>query len=188
MAFIASIAKDKGAIKKKSGGIWLIAASTDSGPSSSLAAGDWGDLGYVKVNKISDKTEQLKDFDESGSQVVDELGNRTVELDLTLMQTDKALLDFIKETSRGNYYCLYHYNGVVNGKYQEELYPICKITPDIDRSSDEEFLPIKVSILKNDAAITFGTTGNAALPTGKHATSAIISLGTYWGTTETAVS
>lgn len=188
MSFTASIAKDKGAIKKRSGGIWMIAASTDAGPAATLVAGDWGDLGYVKVNSKKDTTEQIKDYDESGALVVDELGNRDVEISLTLMQVDKALVDFIKETSRNSYWCLYHYNGVVNGKYQEELFPICKITPNIENNSDDQNLPIRISVHKNEAAVQFGGTGKAALPTGAHASTATVSASQFWALIETAVS
>ena len=190
MAFSPTLTKDKGNIKRKSGGIWKIAAATDAGPATSLAAADWGDLGFVKINSKKNKVDRIRDFDESGKLVVDEKGNVDRALSLTLMQTDKALVEFIRNTAdtSNTYYALYHYDGIANGKYREEFYPICKIDSNFEINSDNQEMAINVSILDNDVAVTFGGTGNAALPTGSHATSAVVTVNTGWVIVETAVS
>ena len=189
MAFTPTLTKDKGNIKKKSGGIWKIAASTDAGPSTSLAAADWGDLGFVKVNSKRNKVDRIKDYDESGKLVVDEKGNVDRGLSITLMQTDAALVEFIRNTAdtQNTFYALYHYDGIANAKRREELYPICKIASDFEINSDNQEMVIQVSILDNDTAITFGGTGNAALPTGAYATSVVVAVNTGWKIQETAV-
>ncbi len=187
MAFTPTLTKDKGNIKKKSGGTWKIAAATDAGPAATLVAGDWGDLGFVKVNTKRNKVDRVVDYDESGKKVVDEPGNVDRGLSLTLMQTDMALVEFIRNTVEGNYYCLYHDNGVANGKYREEVYAICKISSDFEIGSEDQSIPITVSILDNESAVTFGGTGNAALPTGAHATSIVVAANKGWKMAETAV-
>lgn len=190
MAFTPTLTKDKGNIKRKSGGSWKIAVSADSGPATTLAAADWGDLGFVKVNTKRNKVDRIKDYDESGKLVVDEKGNVDRSLSITLMQTDKTLLEFIRNTAdtSNTFYSLYHYDGIANGKYREELYPICKIASDFEINSDNQEMVIQVSILDNESAITFGGTGNAQFPTGAHATTGVVAANTGWVMLETAVS
>ena len=187
MAFTPTLTKDKGNIKRKSGGIWKIAASTDSGPATSLVAGDWG---YVKKTVVNNKVDRVRDFDESGALVVDEKGNVDRNLQLTLMQTDKALLEFIRNTAdvAGTYYALYHYDGVANGYYREDVFPICKIDSNFSIDSDAQEIMINVSIVDNAAAISFGGSGQAALPTGAHATTGTVAANAGWVRLETAVS
>jgi len=180
-----ALAKDKGAIKTFSGGVWSAIEVTDSG---AIKTGQsQNDLGYVKSSTLRDETEELTDFDESGSQVVSEDGNRTIKVTGLLMQTDKELVDFLKETVRGKFYMIYHYDGVNNGKYQEYVFGICKIKPLVEIASGTKRIPFEFTVLKNEAAIGMGGTGEPAAPSSKKATSFDISAGLYYSVTETAV-
>lgn len=179
-------AKNTGAIKTFSGGNWSAIRVTDSG---TIKTGETQvNFGYVKSGTLKDETEELVDFDESGAQVVSENGNRTVKVTGLLMQTDKSTIDFFKETVRGDiYFAVYHYDGVNDGKRQEYYFGICKFKPLVEVASGTKRIPFEFSVLKNEAAIGLGGTGEPAKPTGTYATSFDIAAGLYYSITETAV-
>lgn len=195
-----TIAKDKGAIRKFGGGIIKILVSTDSGPATNKVYSDWLDVGYVQESKLSDVTESEGVFDETGNQVGSLEANRTIKFIGLLMQTDKDLIDYLKDTVRGAYYSVYHYDGVNNGKYQEYIFPICTIKPMVEVASGTKRIPFEITILKNEAAIPFSDkdgndTTQAELPTGNYAQGTavtgadaiIVAASEYYHLQETAV-
>lgn len=178
-------AKNIGAIRFKSGGLWSAIRVTDTG---TLDTGETHvNFGYVKSAELVDETEELTDFDESGEQIISEEGNRTVKVTGLLMQTDKSTIDFFKETVRDKYYAIYHYDGENDGKYQEYLFGICKIRPMIRVASDTKRIPFEFTVLRNESAVGMGGTGEPAMPTGNHATSLDVAAGMYYSVTETAI-
>ena len=178
-------AKNIGAIRFKSGGNWSAIRVTDAG---ALDTGETAvDFGYVKSAELVDETEELTDNDETGAQVISEEGNRTVKVSGLLMQTDKTTIDFFKETVRDKYYMIYHYDGENDGKNQEYVFGICKIRPMIRVASDTKRIPFEFSVLKNEAAIGMGGTGEPAKPSGAYAASMDIAAGLYYSVTETAI-
>src|SRR5574343_882834 len=177
------MAKNLGAIKFKSGGVWSAIRVTDAG---ALDTGETAvDFGYVESSILNDETEEVTAFDESGAQVVAEEGNRTVKITGLLMQTDKTTVDFFKETVRGKYYAVYHYDGVNDGNHQEYYFGICRIRPLIKVESGVKRIPFEISVMKNAAALGMGATGEPAKPSGAYATSFDIGVGLYYSLTET---
>ena len=178
--------KDKGTIKKLSGGIWSAIEVTDAG---AIKTGQTqNDFGYVQSSTLTDTTEILEDFDESGALVVSEEGNRTVKITGLLMQSDKSTIDFFNDTVRGKYYMVYHYDGVNNGNHQEYVFGICRINPKIELASGTKRIPFEITVMKNDAALGMGGTGEPAIPSGTKALTFDIPAGKYYSITETAVS
>lgn len=158
--------KDKGAIKKFGGGVIRIREVSDDGVTISAVDTAYHDLGHIISHKFQDITPLEDIFDEAGNQVASDEGNRVVKITGILMQTDKETFDIAKDT-RGNFYRVYVYNGIVNGKYQEDFCGICKITPMVDVDYPGARPTFEISVLKNDAALTIGTTelGTIAIST-----------------------
>lgn len=160
-----AIAKDKGAIKKFSGGSLWYQECTDAG--AALGSPDtWHTFGYIQESKLSDMTDEESIYDETGGQVTSLEGNRTVKFSGLFMQTDKDHIDFLKETVRGKFYHIYHSQGIVNGTTQEMLYGICSIKPQVEIASGTKRMPFEFTVLKNDAELTSvstsGITGASA--------------------------
>lgn len=192
-----SIAKDKGAIKKFSGGIWKVCPLSDEeaglkAADSAAGGSEWLDLGYVQEATLNDSTETEDVMDETGGVVnTDEL-SRTVKITGLLMQTDKELIDFLKETVRGKYYAIYHYDGINNGKYQDYHFGICQIKPMIEIASGTKRIPFEISVLKNTSLIPVNGSGEGFITTvakGSATTDAYnIAANTYYTLAETTVS
>lgn len=201
-----TLVKDKGAIKKYSGGVLKILIGTDSGPATTKVAADWLDLGYVQESKLSDSTEEEVINDESGNQVASLEANRVIKFTGLLMQTDKELQDFLTSKgsytttgARGNFFAVYHYQGVVNGNHQEMLYPICTIKPIAEVASGVKRIPFEITVLKNETAQPFSKAGSSEssqpeLPTGSYAqgltggaNAIVVAINEYYHVQETAV-
>lgn len=148
-----AITKDKGSIRKYGGGeLWYREVNDDG---SALASPDtWHTFGYVGESKLSDVTESESAFDETGNQVASIETNRTVKFSGLFMQTDKDHIDFLKDTVRGKFYCIYHNGGTLNGKTQEIVYGICAIKPQVEVATGTKRIPFEFIVLKNDAAIS----------------------------------
>ena len=195
-----TIAKDKGAIRKFGGGVLKILVATYSGPATNKVYSDWLDVGYVQESKLSDVTADEPVNDETGGQVASLEGNRVIKFTGLLMQTDKDLIDYLKDTVRGAYYSVYHYDGINNGKYQEYVFPICTIKPMVEIASGTKRIPFEITVLKNESAIPFSDkdgsdTTQAELPAGNYAQGTaitgvdaiIVAASEYYHLQETAV-
>jgi len=175
--------KDKGAVVTKGGGnVWYKEVNDDG---SDLGTPDsFADLGYIESWDLQDDTEREETYDEAGELVKSEEMDRTIKITGNLMQSDKATLDFLKETVRGNFYAVYRYEGIVNGKYQEALFGICQFKPMVGLASGTKRPPIEITVLKNESALTSvdisGVTGN-------HASTITVPAGEYYAFAETSV-
>lgn len=183
-----AMSKKKGAINKYSGGKLLLLELTSGALAGTEVAGDWIDLGYVESSELMDETPEETFADETGNTVDTDYGDRTVKYSGNLMQSDKDLLDFLKETVRGKYYSLYHYQGVVNSKDQEIVAAVCTVKPIVQLASGTKRPPFEINILKNDSAFAYGGVGEAALPTDAKASTASVAADKYYTILETAVS
>lgn len=166
-------AKDKGGYSPKGGGIIKIKEVNDDG-SDFTTPGTIYDIGYLQETTISDNTPMTDIFDESGSSVVVEEGNRVVTVSGVLLQRDKAILDMAKEC-RGKFYALYKDNGVVNGKNQEIFYAIGKIDPSFEVKLQGGTTPFKYTALKTASTITIAAASLTATLWGAH-TSATVTI------------
>jgi hypothetical protein len=150
-----SIIRDKGAITKYGGGVIKILEVDDSGTPVSGATAI--DLGYIQETVFSDQTETEAVSDETGNKVQEFEGQRNVKLTATLMQTNKEVLDLVKEV-RGKYYQVYYLSSKnINGKAQEIVFAIGRIKPAIELNSLQKRVPIEINFLKNEATIHVNT-------------------------------
>jgi hypothetical protein len=195
-----AITKDKGAIKKYGGGILKVLVVTDAGPVGTEVYTNWLEMGYLQESKISDITENEAVADETGNQVASLEANRVIKFTGLLMQTDKETIDFLKQTVRGAYYSVYHYDGINNGNYQEYLFGICTIKPLVEVATGTKRIPFEMTVLKNEAAISYSdkdgsNTSQAELPAGNFAQgtaitgadAVVIPAGYYYTIQETAI-
>lgn len=142
-------AKDKGAIVKWSGGRMYYYEVEDHG--GGVSSGSWVELGYIQESNLQDNTEQEDYQDETGDTVKTEDTVRVVKVNGLLMMSDKATMDFMKETVRGEkYYMVYKYEGEVNQKHQEIFFGICKFKPQVDLASGTKRPPFEITVLKNE--------------------------------------
>jgi len=142
--------KDKGAVVKKGGGVLRVVPVNDNGGIADPESVTWVDLGYIAESNLQDETTTEDYHDERGHNINNEETVRTPKLTGLLMQSDKSTLDFLKETVRGNYYFVYQYQGIVNGKYQEVFYGICKIKPVVGLASGTKRPPFEITPLNNE--------------------------------------
>ena len=192
-----AIAKDKGAIKKFSGGVWRFCQLSDE--EAGVKAADavdgtstyWLDPGYVQESTLSDSTETEDVMDETGGVVNTDEITRTVKITGLFMQTDKGLIDFLKDTVRGKYYAVFHYDGINNGKYQDYHFGICQIKPMIEIASGTKRIPFEISVLKNSSLIPVGGASEAVMTTEAHSSETDaynIAANGYYTLVETTVS
>lgn len=158
--------KKKGAIKRFSGGVLCACPIADEDAGGAVGdAGNWVNLGYVKESILEDMTEVEEIIDETGGVVAQDEGQRSVKLTGRLMQSDADTVKFFQNTVRGNFYMVYHYDGVVDGADVEYWFGICKIKPQIRLQSGEKEIPFEINVLKNASAINFGASGEMDVPT-----------------------
>lgn len=174
--------KDKGAIVKWSGGQLWYDTCDDAGGNS---GGAFADLGYIQEATLSDQTEAEDFQDETGDTVKSVDTTRIVKITGLLMMSDKATMDLLKETVRGEtFFHIYRYEGQVNGQHQEMLFGICKFKPMIELASGTKRIPFEITVLKNEAAIT---SLDISSVTDNHAATITVPVGEFYAIENTAV-
>lgn len=176
--------KKSSAIVTKGGGIIKVYEVTSAGVG--VGGASWDDLGYVEETTLKDETTQSPYQDETGNTVAREDDVRSVIFSGLLMQTNKALADFLAKGCRGKYFAVYYYAGVVDGKHQEYFMGIGKIKPLLELTSKRKRPPFEIEILENESSLSFGIAG-IAMPSDAKASAATIAAGDYWESVETAV-
>jgi len=156
-------ARNRDAIVKHGGGIILVSLVSDTGAEISLNPDNVKDLGYIQESTFIDNTDTEDAKDETGNLIQSHETDRSIKITGVLMQTDKKTLDIAKEC-RGQFYQIYYYMGIVDGKYQELFAPICRIKPSVEMPSTTRRIPLEITILKNDT-LTFLTITDNVLGT-----------------------
>jgi len=178
-----NITRDKGAIRKYSGGILKIQEVLESGADTSPRSAVV-DLGYIEESGWKRDTPIDDVFDETGNAVTQEFGNTTVTFTCTLMQTNKGVLDIPKETFN-KFYRLYKYEGEVDGSHQELFMGVGKVSPTMEVKYPSGRIPFEYKASSNSSAITIDSTGVSLL--GAHATAPVtIASGDYYTIVETS--
>jgi len=178
-----ALTKDKGKITKYGGGVLKLREVGDDG--TVVSGSTVYDLGYIQETRLSDETGEESVKDETGSIVQSHEGDRGIKFTGVLMQTDKELIDFLKENVRGKYFQVYYKaNNNVNGQVQEIFFAIVKVKPMIDLASNTRRLPFEMTALKNEGAITIS---DASTAYGSTASTATIPAGQYYVVTETSI-
>lgn len=145
--------KDSGKVIKHGGGILILSECDDAGGSVSP---DQTTMPFIEVTEFTDELTSEIYRDETGNQVRKVYQDRTVQLNVTLMQTDADTIAFIR-SAETKYYQLYYKmskTGDMNAKTQELFGAICQITPAVKITSGTKRLPIEILFLENQASIT----------------------------------
>ena len=147
--------KDKGGIFKHGGGVLRLVTCTDAGGTPGT---DFNDLGYVEVTEFYDERGDEDIFDETGKIVKRRTTDRSVGLDVTLMQANLEIFTFLMTTNtESSYYHLYYKRsktGDVNSLTQELFAAIVQVKPSFRIRSGEQKIPIRIVFLPNEAEIT----------------------------------
>ncbi|MFN0156891.1 MAG: hypothetical protein ACKVRP_02330 [Bacteroidota bacterium] len=177
--------KDTGAIGMGGGNIVYLREVASTG--ADLGTPDTNHaLGHVRSSNINDVPTIVKAHAEDGGQVFHGVAKRDVTLKFELMQRDKDSIGMVTEVL-GKYYRVY-YQASPNqdGKVNEFLFGLGKVTPKLELTYKEgeiTIIPIEVDVLKNAAAITVA---NNTLPTEKKTANAMdIAAGKYYSVEET---
>lgn len=147
--------KDKGGIFKHGGGVLRVVSCDDAGTTPGT---DFTDLGYIEVTEFYDERGDEDIFDETGKVVKRRTTNRSVGMDVTLMQSNVELIDWLIGTNtESSYWHLYYKRsktGDVNAKTQELFAAIVQIKPSVRIRSGDQKIPIRIVFLPNEAAVT----------------------------------
>lgn len=177
-----TILRDIGGIVRNGGGILRVIETNDSG---TFTAGDFTDLGFIEVTEFYDDITSREIYDETGNLVKDLYENRTVGMDVTLMQTNVEVIDFIK-ASADRYYTLYYKmskTSDVNGKTQELFAAIARIKPAFRLKSSDKKIALQIRFSPNPAQVTIAS---PATNFGSVRTSdVVIGAGEYYKVVET---
>lgn len=179
--------KDKGGIFKHGGGALRVVTCSDAGV---VIGTDFTDLGYIEVTEFYDERGDEDIFDETGKVVKRRTTDRTVGMDVTLMQANVEIITWLMETNtEQTYYHLYYKrskSGDVNGKTQELFAAIAQIKPSIRIRSGDQKIPIRIVFLPNESAVVIDNT-----PTNLFDSLALgdvtIAADTYWEIVETTL-
>ena len=148
---------DKGYISKYGGGILKVREVSDAGV---YTSGDDYTFGYLQETGHKYEKPQEDVQDETGATVKSIFGNVSNKLTGTFMQTNSALLDFLRDTTENRFYQLYYKStptGDLNGVTQELFGAICQIRPTFEVKSGVRRVNFEITFLKNDAEITIAT-------------------------------
>ncbi len=148
--------KDLGGVVKYGGGVLRVVECDDAG---TLVSSDYTDLGYIEVTDVFDELEEELVYDETGNLIKRRDGNRSVGMAVTLMQTNKEIIDFIKN-SKNKYYTLYYKmskTNDINSKTQELFAGIASIKPSFRITSGQKKVPITISFMPNESQISIST-------------------------------
>lgn len=177
-----SITRDKGSIHSKGGGIIKVKQVLEDGSDLTVTA-SVVDLGYVQDSEFNDQTPLQDVKDETGATVTQEEGDREVSVKATLMQSDAKVIDLAKQV-RGNFYLLYKYNGLVDGKHQEMFFAVGKVAAQVNLKFTGGRIPFEYKSSKIASTVSISTAALASL--GAHATQTVsIAADDYYTVIET---
>lgn len=189
---MADVTKNRSSIKKFSGGVWLALPIADEVTGATSSDTGWLEIGYVEKATLNDTTDQEEVIDETGKVVNIDDTTRKVKITGLLMQSDADTVKFFKETVRGKYFMVYHYDGVNDSKYQEYIFGICQVKPMVEIESGVKRIPFEINVLVNESNIPLGDADEVDLPTlaegyASHVSTGDIAASYYYEIFETAV-
>jgi len=116
-------------------------------------------FGYIQETSFKYEKPKEDIVDETGNIVSSEFGNVSVILTGILMQSNKTLLDFLRDSTENKYYNVYYKmvpTGDLNGLTQELFAGIAVVKPLFELVSGTRRPPFEITFLSNDSAITIG--------------------------------
>ena len=119
-------------------------------------SGDTTDLGYINDTGLRFETETEDIPDETGQVVTSLEGNDTVKLEGIFMQSNKDVLDFLRDDTVGKFYQVYYKatpTAALNGLTQELFVGIAKLKRMFDVKANTKRIPFEFTLLKNEAQI-----------------------------------
>jgi hypothetical protein len=129
-------------------------------------------IGSIKETTQEQSTSVTKYKNESGNV---EASDKDYEISLkgVIMDTSKALIDYLSTTVKGKFYGLYRRRNSVDGKTQEWFYGFGEVTPqhNVKSPGGADSMPFEYIALNNSSAITLSTTTLASI--GAYVTAAV---------------
>ncbi len=164
-----TIYKNTGAVSIHGGGYLKICPVSADGLTETPP---WVDIGTIQTFSHKDDTTVKKEPDETGNTAAINLDVREVVLTGLIMESDMALINYLKDTVRDNFYRIYKYNGIVNSLHQEIWYAMGKLVPKIDLTSGTKRIPFEIHLINNPSAITIAHL--TAFPDNAYATADVV--------------
>lgn len=149
--------KDKGAIVKFGGGVLKVREVDEDG---AYTSGDLYDLGYIQDAGIRFVTEEEDVPDETGQVVTTIQQADVVKLEGIFMQTNKSMIDFLRDKTIGKFYQVYYKStktAGINALTQEIFCGIVKIKRMIENKANTKRMNFEMTLLSNPTAISITT-------------------------------
>lgn len=148
-----------GAITDKGGNVLAISEVTDAWVLITPAAGTTSLLlGHISSSDIGSGTTKTEYKSEDGKVRASDF-EFSLNTTGVLMQTDKALIDFLAETVKGKLYLEYKYQGIKDGKKQE-YFKLGTVTPQFKNTTPggTTSMPYEHTGIYPTATVTFNST------------------------------
>lgn len=114
-------------------------------------------LGYINDSGLRFVTDEEDVPDETGAIAITQPLADVVKFEGIFMQTNKNMVDFLRDNALGNFYEAY-YKGTktagINGVTQEFFLGIVKIKRNIEIKANTKRIPYEFTVLKNESLIT----------------------------------
>lgn len=186
------MARNPGAIVDSGGNLIALAEVSDAWALKTLTAGTNAiDAGEISTSDISQTTSKTEYKNEKKKTVATDF-EYSLNTTGTLMQTDKATIDFFAESVKNKYFLQYKYMGVKDGKNQE-MFTLGTVTPQfkIATPGGATSMPYEHTGIYPATTVTFNSTMLAAIETALsitiYATGASITSSQGFVVKETAV-
>lgn len=161
------MAVNVGAVHDKGGNVLILAEVTEGiWALKTLTAGTNAIIaGHLSKTGLGQQTTKTEYKNEAGKTVASDF-EYSINTTGTLMQTDKATVDFFAESVKNKYFLEYKYNGLVDGKKQE-FFKIVQVTPQfqIDMPGATESMPYESTGIYPESTVTYNSTHLAAIET-----------------------
>lgn len=161
------MAVNVGAIHDKGGNLIALAEVTEgTWALKTLTAGTNAlVVGHISQSGVGQQTSKTEYKSEDGKTVATDF-EYSINTTGTLMQTDKATIDFMAESVKSKYFLEYKYGSIVDGKKQE-FFKIVQVTPQfqIDTPGATASMPYEATGVYPSSTVTYNSTHLAAIET-----------------------
>lgn len=186
------MARNPGGIVDAGGNLIALGEVTDAWALKTLTAGTNAiDAGEISTSDIAQTTSKTEYKNEKKKTVATDF-EYSLNTTGTLMQTDKATIDFFAESVKNKYFLQYKYQGIKDGKHQE-VFTLGTVTPQFKMTTpgSSSSMPYEFTGVYPNTTATFNSTHLAAIETALsitiYATGAAITSSQGFVVKETAV-
>lgn len=186
------MAYNPGAIVDDGGNLICLSEVSDSWALKTLTAGTNAiNAGHISTSDFSQATNKTEYKNEQRKTVASSY-EYSINTTGTLMQTDKATIDFFAESVKSKYFLQCKYMGIKDGKHQE-IFTLGQVTPQVKITTPgaSASMPYEHTGIYPTSTVTFNSTNLAAIETALsvtiYATGASITASQGFVVKETAV-